>query len=195
MRVLEYLTTVSGIVETYNHLYPSEDNPLTEAYYLAHYIPMFKNRVLLNSDLVVVIDHYEYRYDDPVDNTSEYRVQAQYDGEIFSMSFIPWGETLNAHVVDNTNSTDAEVAAHLFWEITFHGDEIDMEEARDSLLDQVEQLDRGNLKTYTLEEVEEMLFKDETISQREDRMARQERYRRNLKTMQVYRNGELFDGF
>lgn len=187
MRVLDYLMgDPTLIVEAINNLINPE-SPLTEKVYLGHYVKIFSERTFIPSNLTIGVDCYEYQHDDPIDDWEEIFLTASHDDFETSIGFIAWSELMPAPVTNNTKLNNAEVAAHLFNEITFFGDENDMEKVKGRL---IEQMSDSVGKTYSAEEVFERHTSHYTDEKKAELMERIAKRSLNLKTVRIYRNGE-----
>ena len=72
----------------------------------------------------------------------------------WAIDFTSWGQWREMEVVDTTNSlTTDQLAAHVFYEMTWHGWPEDIEEKHQGLLDKVEQLNRDLASGQPLEQL------------------------------------------
>ncbi len=206
MRVIQLLTSTDAtkVVEAHNAFYGTDKDakPLPLEYYQKA-IALMKTKVLIETGMVVTVDHLVTRHDDPVDDTDDVYVGARIDGEDYSMSFIPWGEVLAAEYECGFDISDAEIAAHIFWELTWHGMEMEMEERRDELTDRIDELDRDLAKleegeelphTYkNIDDVWSSLFPNETEDDKARRRVELDRRVANYRTAKTYKNGILVE--
>jgi hypothetical protein len=143
MKLIQLLTTVGvqDLCDAHNAYREQPDGKyhLTPQWYRETFLPTIVNKVLENlPNSVLVLNYVETRHDDPVDDGNFFDVvMVDERCDRWSMSFMPWGQLLNMPVEDRTNLglTDAQVAAHMLWELTWHGLEEEAEERRDELED------------------------------------------------------------
>lgn len=190
------------VVEAHNAFYATEedDKPLPLEYYQKA-IALMKTKVLIETGMVVTVEHLVTLHDDPTDDTDEVHVGARIDGKEYSMSFIPWGEVLAAEYECGFDIPDTMIAAHIFWELTWHGMEMEMEERRDEITDRMDELDRdlaklgeGEELPHTYKNVDDIwssLFPNETEDDKARRRVELDKRMANYRTAKTYRNGVL----
>lgn len=207
INVLSLLTTVSvpDFVIRYNELYSSDPaDSITEGYYSNVFLPIIKAKVLINTPYCVHVDQVENRHDDPIDDTNEIEVTICQDGTLFAMSFAPWGEVLAMPFRCGFTDDLVDIAVHVFWELTWHGLETDMEERRDEVMDRIEEVERildahkqegGEPDEVprgltTLDDFLEKWYDGETPEQKAERKAQSDTRIANYRTARRFRNGK-----
>lgn len=83
------------------------------------------------------------RIDDEFGADESYHVSLLEDEETWSASFVPWKEIVNIPLSENTlrSNTYAEIVAHIIWEITFYGNEEEMNEKKEELMDRAKKFE------------------------------------------------------
>lgn len=207
MKLVTLLTTlpVVDIIAAFNSAYP--DDKLTEEFYRERFLPVIRSKIIENKPgSSIIIDYIEERHDDPVDDHEHHNVSLMDDtGEVWGMSFVPWAELLGQEVVSRSHldMTPAEAAAHVFWEMTWHGMEEAMEDRRDEVMDRLDEVMDAFDAAENSEEVGAPLSSMRPLSEFLDEMEAKlsdeervvhEKFRKNFKSRRVYVNGKLTRG-
>ena len=84
------------------------------------------------------------------------------DEETYAMELTPWVELVDAEIRNETKIKNDCMAAHILWEITFHGfTEEKVLREHDELKKLLERIDSGEEKLIPWEDIKEELDKDE----------------------------------
>lgn len=153
MRVIEYLNGVepAAVSAAYAAAYSDGDCSPDE---FAQFVATMNRKICVSrtDGMRVILKHVIERWSEhpgcgeDEDYIDVGGVDAEHSN--WSLSFTPWGEWKLMEVEDASGKslTPAEIAAHLYYEITWHGTEEDALERQTGLLDQVEAIERGTAK-------------------------------------------------
>ena len=154
LRVVDYINAAepSAVVAFYARDYTRDDWCTTESF--NRFKAAFNSRVGVNrgDGMRVILRHVEDKWSQhPGCGEDEEYIDVggtDAEGAHWSLSFTPWGEwkLLTVEDVTGKNLTPDEIAAHLYYEITWHGWEEEGQEKLAGLLDQVEAIERGDVK-------------------------------------------------
>jgi hypothetical protein len=98
-----------GIVDAHNsHYADGQVGQMSLGWLTGVLLPLVQAKTLVDQPgSKMVLDHHRLEYDDPTDNETYFRVTHEdAHGKTWSSSFVPW---------------DEQLAAHMIWELTWHG--------------------------------------------------------------------------
>lgn len=125
-----YFVEWKDVKRAIKYYYPDDKND---------YQPVFESlktrKTKKITDFKLVIETFGMFYYDLCDvNDCGYGISFRKKGEKYrtSVSFAPWGDVINTPIDSETleHHTPVDIVAHVLWEITFYGNEKDMEKAR-----------------------------------------------------------------
>lgn len=98
--------------------------------------------VQVDSDIEIIIRYQEFKYD----NVDEkfFDVCGREGGDTLALDFMEWGDWKGQPVINETGEemTPDNIAAQLYYEMTWHGFPEQTEMRRDRLMDSVEEISR-----------------------------------------------------
>lgn len=152
-RVIDYINEANPekVIEAYRASYCDEEHecPWANFEVFNKFRSVLNDKVGVKRDDVTIVIRYVYKdWKDPVLGIEEYfDVSGRIKGEesLFAMEFAPWGEWKLYPVVDesNKNLTTEEIAAHLYYEITWGGWEEQGQERLAEINDRMEEVMRS----------------------------------------------------